>query len=109
MNTRTLGEIHLKVNVEVNSWKFYLKEIKTSKKNAYPNWRRSNYSSWEFKTYSEMYKNSADVLIDSIGENKGYIGDERIIPVIYLYRHSTELILKAMLLTHYLMNKKNDT
>ncbi|MGF9697828.1 hypothetical protein [Paenibacillus sp. MABNR03] len=74
-------------------------------KNAYPNWRRSDYSSWEFKTYSEMYKKSGDLLISSIGSNITKQADEVIIPSIFLYRHSTELILKAILLTHYLMDQ----
>jgi len=52
-----------------------------------------------------MYKSSADILIDSIGDNKQKIANEIIIPCIYLYRHSLELILKAILLTHYLMEK----
>ncbi|GIP49368.1 hypothetical protein IM700_010090 [Paenibacillus sp. DXFW5] len=75
------------------------------KKNAYPNWRRSNYSSWEFKTYSEMYKKSGDLLIDTIADNYNNRADEVIIPSIFLYRHATELILKAILLTHYLMDR----
>ncbi|WDM20747.1 hypothetical protein [Paenibacillus polymyxa] len=75
------------------------------KKNAFPNWRRSNYSSWEFKVYSEMYKKSGDLLIDSVGDNITNKADEVIIPSIFLYRHATELILKAILLTHYLMDK----
>jgi hypothetical protein len=74
-------------------------------KNAFPNWRRSDYSSWEFKIYSEMYKKSGDLLINSIGDNVIKEADEVIIPSIFLYRHSTELILKAILLTHYLMDR----
>lgn len=74
-------------------------------KNAFPNWRRSHYSSWEFKTYSDMYKKSGDLLLNSIGDNVTKQADEVIIPSIFLYRHSTELILKAILLTHYLMDK----
>lgn len=74
------------------------------KKNGYPNWRRNTESSWDFFTYSEMYKNSADILISSVSDNTGYKADEIIIPSIFLYRHSVELILKGILLTHYLMD-----
>lgn len=74
------------------------------KKNAYPNWMSYSRSSSEFATYSEMYKKSGDILIDSIEENFSCKADEVIIPCILLYRHSSELILKAILLTHYLMD-----
>lgn len=74
-------------------------------KNAFPNWRRTIYSIYEFKTYSEMYKSSGDLLIDSIEENIGHQADEVIIPSIFMYRHSIELILKAILLSHYLMDE----
>ncbi|MGO4185285.1 hypothetical protein AB4Z17_29375 [Paenibacillus sp. TAF43_2] len=75
------------------------------KKNAYPNWRRRNDSSLDFLSYSEMYKNSGDILLSSMTNNIGYKADEIIIPSIFLYRHSVELILKGILLTHYLMIK----
>ena len=75
------------------------------KKYAYPNWRRNTESSWDFFTYTEMYKNSADILISSASDNIGYRADETIIPCIFLYRHSVELILKGILLTHYLMDE----
>ncbi|OMF88740.1 hypothetical protein [Paenibacillus sp. FSL R7-0337] len=75
------------------------------KKNAYPNWRRTDYSSWEFMTYSEMYKTSGDVLLGSVHNTFRYEADAIIIPSIFLYRHSVELILKAIMLTHYLMEQ----
>lgn len=75
------------------------------KKNAYPNWRRTDYSSWEFMTYSGMYKTSGDILLGSVDNTFRYEADEIIIPSIFLYRHSVELILKAIMLTHYLMEQ----
>jgi hypothetical protein len=74
------------------------------KQNAYPNWRRSIYPSSNFAIYSEMYKSGADLLISWIKDNSTYNADEVILPAIFLYRHSLELILKAILLTHYLMD-----
>ncbi len=74
-------------------------------KNAYPNWRRSDYPSSDFHVYSKMYMKSADYLIDSVGDNHDKRADEIIIPALFLYRHSIELILKAILLTDYLMDE----
>ncbi|WP_164515010.1 hypothetical protein [Paenibacillus lentus] len=102
---KELGEIHLKLIIGVVFMGVLFKRNPEIKKNAYPNWRRSNYSSWEFKVYSEMYKKSGDLLIDSVGDNTTNKADEVIIPSIFLYRHAIELILKAILLTHYLMDK----
>lgn len=42
-------------------------------------------------------------LIDSIGDNKHKVADEVINPVLFLYRHSIELILKAIIVTDYLL------
>ncbi|PWK06240.1 hypothetical protein [Tumebacillus permanentifrigoris] len=72
-------------------------------KNAYPNWRRSTYPNENFCSYSEMFKSSADDLIDTIGSNLLKKADEIINPAIFLYRHSIELMLKALLVTHYLL------
>ena len=72
-------------------------------KNAFPNWRRSIYPGDEFATYASMFKNSGDKLIESIGGNYNKEADEVINPVLYLYRHSVELILKAILITDYLL------
>ena len=71
--------------------------------NAYPNWRRSTYPNLNFFTYSEMFKSSGDKLIDSIGDNKHKVADEVINPALFLYRHSIELILKAIIATDYLL------
>lgn len=75
------------------------------KKNAYPNWRRSSYPNQNFCTYSEMFKAAADNLIDTIGSNTSKKADEIINPAIFLYRHSIELIMKGILVTHYLLEE----
>lgn len=56
-------------------------------------------------TYSEMYKTSVDILLGSVDNTFRYEADKIIIPSIFLYRHSVELILKAIMLTHYLMEQ----
>ncbi len=72
-------------------------------KNAYPNWRRTSYPNMNFYKYAEMFKSSGDKLIDSIRDNKHKAADEIINPTLYLYRHSIELFLKAILVTDYLL------
>ncbi|MFC4598063.1 hypothetical protein [Cohnella hongkongensis] len=67
-------------------------------KNAYPNWQKNFRESYEFfDLYSEHFKEAADKLIDSIGANRGHIADGIINPALFLYRHSVELSLKAIL------------
>lgn len=76
------------------------------KKVSYPNLSSANDSGLDFLSYSEMYKKSGDTLIHSFDKDKNkYLQDQNIIPSVFLYSHAIELILKAMLLTHYQMNK----
>ncbi len=77
-------------------------------KNAFPNWqkKRTNYDEY-FVLYSKQFKNSADKLIDSIGENCGHVADTIINPSLYLYRHSIELCLKAILYKCYTKSNKS--
>lgn len=72
-------------------------------KNAYPNWQKSFRTfDGHFVLYSNQFKESADKLIDFIGENHGHIADTLINPAIFLYRHSIELCLKGILHKIYL-------
>lgn len=73
------------------------------KKNAYFNWRRSDFPNRDFLQQSEKYKQSGDFLLAQIGENRTKTADIVIEPAIYLYRHSIELLLKAILISEYLM------
>lgn len=75
-------------------------------KNAYPNWQKSfrNFDE-HFALYSEQFKEAADKLINSVGDNRGHSVDSIIIPALFLYRHSIELCLKAILYKIYLDNK----
>lgn len=71
-------------------------------KNAYPNWQKSHRQHNElFDLYSRHFKEAADKLIDSIGENRGHPADSIINPALFLYRHSIELVLKAILYRIY--------
>ncbi|MGX1902729.1 hypothetical protein ACT3HK_15535 [Thermolongibacillus altinsuensis] len=72
-------------------------------KNAYPNWQKSfrNFDE-QFALYSVQFKESADKLINSVGENRGHVVDSIINPALFLYRHSIELCLKAILYKIYL-------
>lgn len=74
-------------------------------KNAYPNWQKSMRKLDEqFALYSVQFKDSADKLINDVGENRGHIIDSIINPALFLYRHSIELCLKAILYKVYLDN-----
>lgn len=79
-------------------------------KNAYLNWQKGSRNSDEhFELYAKHFKESADKLVDDIGDNNGHIADQYIIPILFLYRHSIELSLKAILYKMYLkseMDKK---
>ncbi|MYL57485.1 hypothetical protein GLW20_08200 [Virgibacillus halodenitrificans] len=72
-------------------------------KNAYPNWQK-NFRSYNelFIIYAEHYKQAGDSLIISIGNNRGHNADSIINPSIFLYRHSIELCLKAILFQNYI-------
>jgi hypothetical protein len=72
-------------------------------KNAYPNWQKSfrNFDE-QFALYTVQFKESADKLINSVGENRGHVVDSIINPALFLYRHSIELCLKAILYKIYL-------
>jgi hypothetical protein len=74
-------------------------------KNAYPNWQKSmrKYDE-QFALFSVQFKDSADKLINDVGENRGHIVDSFINPALFLYRHSIELCLKAILYKVYLDN-----
>ncbi|MCY9456810.1 hypothetical protein [Bacillus inaquosorum] len=77
-------------------------------KNAYPNWQKNFRSHDEFLAlYSSNFKESADKLILSHEGSKNHSIDNAIIPIIYLYRHSMELCLKAILYKSYI-NRKLD-
>lgn len=74
-------------------------------KNAYPNWQKTMRKNAEqFALYSVQFKDSADKLINDVGENRGHIVDSIINPALFLYRHSIELCLKAILYKVYLDN-----
>lgn len=74
--------------------------------NAFPNWQKLSTENYEhFNLYAEHFKKAADQLILSIGSNHGHIGDTLINPAIYLYRHSIELSLKAILIKNYFDQK----
>lgn len=74
-------------------------------KNAYPNWQKSMRKFDEqFALYSVQFKDSADKLINDVGQNRGHIVDSFINPALFLYRHSIELCLKAILYKIYLDN-----
>ncbi|MBS4055278.1 MAG: hypothetical protein KGZ64_11035 [Thermaerobacter sp.] len=77
-------------------------------KNAYPNWGRTNYPGDEFGNYAERFKRSADILLDQIGENRFKEADQVIMPALFLYRHSLELILKSLYVTHSLTVRSTD-
>lgn len=71
--------------------------------NAYPNWQKSFREREEyFNLFARNFKETADKLIDSIGENSGHIADKLINPALYLYRHSIELSLKGVLYPLYI-------
>lgn len=77
--------------------------------NAFPNWQKSSTPSDElFLLYAEHFKEAADKLVLSINSNVGHIADILINPIIYLYRHSIELSLKAILLKNYLDQNINN-
>lgn len=70
--------------------------------NAFPNWQKISMEGDEyFNLYAIHFKKSADQLILSIESNHGHIADTLINPAIYLYRHSLELSLKAILYKNY--------
>jgi len=72
-------------------------------KNAYPNWQKSFRQRNDlFDLYSRHFKEAADKLIDSIGDNRGHVADSIINPALFLYRHSIELALKAILYHIYM-------
>lgn len=78
-------------------------------RNAYPNWRRNNFvDGYDFASYAEMFKDSASKTILSVEDNILNEVDGIIIPALFLYRHSLELVLKAIILTGYLMTDKPD-
>ncbi|MEC0105351.1 hypothetical protein P4H27_00195 [Paenibacillus taichungensis] len=78
-------------------------------KNAYPNWQKTFRANNDFfDLYSEHFKEAADKLIDSIGANRGHIADNIINPALFLYRHSVELSLKAILHRIYITSGLDD-
>jgi hypothetical protein len=71
-------------------------------KNAFPNWQKTFKQHDEyFALYAEHFKEAADKLILSIKENYVHIADSIVNPALYLYRHSIELCLKAILYHNY--------
>ncbi|WP_214798651.1 MULTISPECIES: hypothetical protein [unclassified Exiguobacterium] len=74
--------------------------------NAFPNWQKNFMENDEyFSLYATHFKKAADQLILSIESNNGHIADTLINPAIYLYRHSIELSLKAILYKNYFDQK----
>ncbi|MBD0405834.1 MULTISPECIES: hypothetical protein [Bacillus] len=79
-------------------------------KNAYPNWQKTFRSHDEHLIlYSNYFKESADKLISSYEGLNNHSIDSTIIPIIYLYRHSIELCLKAILYHAYIKRKLDKT
>ncbi len=78
--------------------------------NVYPNWQRGNLrNGYNFMVYSKMFKDCADSSLNSFQGNERYELDDVIIPILFLYRHSIELILKSIILTSCLeRNMKKD-
>lgn len=75
-------------------------------RNAFPNWQKTSIQNDEFfNLYAKHFKEAADKLILSIDSNHGHIADTLINPAIYLYRHSIELSLKAILFKNYCNQK----
>lgn len=74
--------------------------------NAFPNWQKNFMENDDyFSLYAAHFKKAADQLILSIESNNGHIVDTLINPTIYLYRHSIELSLKAILYKNYFDQK----
>ena len=74
--------------------------------NAFPNWQKISMENDEyFNLYAAHFKKAADQLVLSIDSNHGHIADTLINPAIYLYRHSIELSLKAILFKNYFDQK----
>jgi hypothetical protein len=62
--------------------------------NALLNWRPN--SAAEIATYAWSYRGAAAILISSHRGNKFDSIDERALPILFLYRHASELYLKAL-------------
>lgn len=72
---------------------------------GYTNYNYSADFSTDFAKLADNYKESGDILIDSL-DFKNHKADQIIIPTIYFYRHSLDLILKAITSLGMVMDEK---
>jgi hypothetical protein len=55
------------------------------------------YPKGDLSVYALAYREAADILVAALNEQRGY-SDADACPIVFLYRHSTELYLKAIIL-----------